>query len=297
MFKDSAQHWPMLRKFILVFLGSIGEIGDLALRITSWNFKRAQISALPLNRRLFVHPRVIWKGDPKRTEIILNKLGVYGVYRVQRLVQWFWLVQRLFDPTLPSSPSARPSQFLFATPLGWWCIVRTQVHVNLTCSWKPKAMGMVGPCRNSSPMLALWGVVPRIQTWRIRLHGCGLESNHHALFQTSSGQRSCWHINDKSLIHMRSDNQAISSRLYLTCMQLLTLPVSLCKACWASCWVSIYSLSHGSWNGSRNMSKKHCAWCPGTFQATILNIANQMDMTDSKWKKYHRNPTTVSQCP
>ena len=71
----------------------------------------------------------------------------------------------------------------------------------------------------------------------------------------------------------------------------------------------IYSLSHGSWNGSRNMSKKHCAWCPRTFQATfqafhatpelqtIVNLVNQMDMTDSKWKKYHRNPMTVSQCP
>ena len=34
LFKDSAQHWPMLRTFILVFLGSIGEIGDPALGIT-----------------------------------------------------------------------------------------------------------------------------------------------------------------------------------------------------------------------------------------------------------------------
>ena len=83
------------------------------------------------------------------------------------------------------------------------------------------------------------------------------------MLQISSGQ-SCWHINDKALIYVRSDNQAKSLRLYVTCMQLLTLPVSLCAACRASCWVSIYSLSHRSWNGSRNMSKKHCAWCPGT---------------------------------
>ena len=39
MFKDSAQHWPMLRKFIRVFLGSVGEVGDLALGITFWNWR------------------------------------------------------------------------------------------------------------------------------------------------------------------------------------------------------------------------------------------------------------------
>ena len=83
MFKDSAQHRPMLRKFIPLFLGSIGEIGDLALRITSWNFRRAQISALALKRTLFVHPRVIWKGDPKRTEIMLNKFNFSSIPHCQ----------------------------------------------------------------------------------------------------------------------------------------------------------------------------------------------------------------------
>ena len=111
------------------------------------------------------------------------------------------------------------------------------------------------------------------------------------MLQISSGQRSCWRINDKALIYVRSDNQAKSLRLYVTCMQLLTLLVSLCAACRASCWISIYSLSHRSWNGSRNMSKKHCAWCHGTA-GNVPGISRNSGTADH-CKASERNITRI----